>query len=136
MIHKQMATPVLAFIHLFYDWDWEAAFSEYEKALELGLPDPDHFITWYEALLFENYDKAIRDSKVILERDPLSIEAHWELGRSYYLARKYNEAIASFEAALEINPNYSEAYRGIGTCYRPAGNVPRIASSLRGKPWS
>jgi len=109
---------VLAYIHLFYDWDWEAAKSEYEKAIELGLPDPDHFITWYEALLFENYDQAIRDSKIIVERDPLSIEAHWELGNSYYLSRQYNAAIASFEKALELNPNYSEAYRGIGASYR------------------
>lgn len=109
---------LLAFIHLFYDWDWEAAKSAYEKAVELGLPHPDHFITWYDALLFENYDKAIHDSKTILERDPFSIEAHWELGRNYYLARRYDEAISSFKAALELNPDYSEAYRGIGACYR------------------
>lgn len=109
---------VLAYIHLFYDWDWEAAISEHQKATELGLPNPDHFITWYDALLFENFDKAIHDSKIILERDPLSIEAHWELGRNFYLARRYDEAIASFEDALEINPDYSEAYRGIGVCYR------------------
>jgi tetratricopeptide (TPR) repeat protein len=109
---------VLSYIHLFYDWDWEAAFSEHQKATELGLPYPDHFITWYDALLFENYDKAIHDSKLILDRDPFSIEAHWELGRNYYLARRYHEAIASFEAALDINPDYSEAYRGVGACYR------------------
>jgi len=109
---------VLAYIHLFYDWDWEAAISEHQKATELGLPYPDHFITWYDALLFENFDKAIHDAKIILERDPFSIEAHWELGRNFYLARRYNEAIGSFEDALEINPNYSEAYRGIGACYR------------------
>ena len=52
---------VLSYIHLFYDWDWEAAKSEYDKALDLGLLDPEHFIVWYEALLYENYDKAIRD---------------------------------------------------------------------------
>jgi tetratricopeptide (TPR) repeat protein len=40
------------------------------------------------------------------------------LGRSYYLGRQYNEAISSFEKALKLNPNYSEAYRGIGACYR------------------
>jgi len=109
---------VLAYIALFYDWDWEAARSEYEKAIELGLPDPDHFITWYQALLFENYEAAIHDSKTIVERDPLSIEAYWELGRSYYLGRQYDEAISSFKEALKLNPDYSEAYRGIGACYR------------------
>ena len=108
---------VLAYVHLFYDWDWEAAKSEYEKAIELGFNDPDYFITWYEALLFENYDKAIHDSKIILKRDPLSIEAHWQLGLCYYLGRKYNEAITSFQNALELNPEYSEAYRGIGASY-------------------
>jgi TolB-like protein/cytochrome c-type biogenesis protein CcmH/NrfG len=108
---------VLASIYLFYDWDWEAAKLEYEKALDLGLANPDHFIIWYEALLYENFDDAISNAKIILERDPLSIDAHWFLGISYYLGRRYNEAIESFQDALRLNPDYSEAYRGIGTSY-------------------
>ena len=121
---------ILAIIHLFYDWDWEAAKSEYEKALELGQLDPEHFIVWYEALLFENYDKAIRDSKTILKRDPLSVEAHWYLGLSYYLGRHYNKAITAYEAALEINPEFSEAYRGIGASYRELGMYDKSLLAL------
>ena len=109
---------VLAYIHLFYDWDWEAAKSEYDKAIELGLNDPDFFMVWYEALLFEDYDKAISTAQTILKRDPLSTEAFWYLGLSYYLARRYKESIEAFQGALKINPDYSEAHRGMGATYR------------------
>jgi len=121
---------VLAFIHLFYDWDWEAAIREYHKALELGLNDPEDFITWYEALLFGNFEKAIRDSKSIVERDPISPEAYWSLGLNYYFSRQYAKAITSFEDALEINPDYSEAYRGLGFSYRQLGNYTKSLEAL------
>jgi TolB-like protein len=107
----------LAYVHLFYDWDWEAAKSEYDKALELGLADPDHFAVWYEALLYGNFDRAIRDAGTIVERDPLSLEAHWYLGLSYHLAGRYEEAIAAYQNAVKLNPDYSEAHRGIGASY-------------------
>ncbi len=112
---------VLSYVYLFYDWDWEAAKSEYDKSLELGMLAPEHLIIWYEACLYGNFDKAISDAKTIVQRDPLSIEALWYLGLSYYLGRRYAEAIETYQAALEINPNYSEAYRGIGTAYREMG---------------
>jgi len=112
---------VLAYINLFYDWDWDAAKSEYERALELGFNDPEFFITWYEALLFANFDQAIHDCKLIIDRDALWVEAHWQLGLIYYLNRRYNEAIESFQTALALNPDYSEAHRGIGASYRELG---------------
>jgi hypothetical protein len=46
------------------------------KAIELGLPDPDHFITWYDMAVYEKYQKAIHEAQRILNREPLSIETH------------------------------------------------------------
>jgi adenylate cyclase len=109
---------LLAYIHLFYDWDWESAKSEYEQAIELGYPSPNKFITWYEALLYQNYKQAIIDAQGILDRDPLSVDARWQLGLCYYLGEEYYKAIESFETCLELNPDHSEAYRGIGISYR------------------
>jgi hypothetical protein len=41
--------------------------------------------------------------------------SHWQLGLTYYFARRFKEAIVAFNAALEIDPNFSEAirYRGL-----------------------
>ena len=45
--YEPRAHKVLAYIHLFYDWDWEATRSEYNKALQYGLPEQNEFITYY-----------------------------------------------------------------------------------------
>jgi len=57
---ESRAHKVLAYIHLFYDWNWEAALSEYKKAIQYGLGDPDHFITFYDIFINEDYEHAIR----------------------------------------------------------------------------
>jgi len=121
---------VLAYVHLFYDWDWEAAKSEYQIALDLGLLDPDHFITWYNAFLYENYTSAIYESKIIADRDPLSVEAHWHLGVCYLMADQYENAINSFNYTLELDPNYSEGYRWLGKTYRVMGKYEEALSAL------
>ena len=102
---------LLAYVHLFHDWNWEAAFSEYNKAIQYGLYDPDQFITFYDVILTEDYDHAILVSEQILETDPLHIESHWHLGLNNYFAGRFKDALVSFNNALELDPNYSEAHR-------------------------
>jgi len=109
---------VLAYVYMFFDWDWDTAKSEYEKAIELGLENPDHFITWYDAFLYENYDKAIEDAKTILKRSPLSVEDNWHLGVCYLMADHYESAIEYFKQTLVLDSNYSEGYRWLGKTYR------------------
>jgi len=112
---------VLAQVYLYYDWNWEAAKSEYLKAVELGHPDPDYFITFYEALLYGNYAIAIRDSKKILERNPLALQAHMHLGYCYLMDKQYENAIASFKHTLKLDSSYTEAHRMIGRTFRVLG---------------
>lgn len=111
----------MAIIYLFYDWNWEAAESEYLRAVELGHPDPDYFKIMYESLLYENYDKAIKDSKKIVMRNPLALEAHMNLGVSYLVDDQYKKAIASFEHTLKLDSSFSEGYRLLGKTYRIMG---------------
>ncbi len=108
---ESRAHKVLAYVHLFYDWDWEAALSEYNKAILYGLGDPDQFIAIYNIFVNEDYDNAIRVSEQILEADPLHIESHWHLGISNFYALRFEEALVSFNNALELDPNYSEGHR-------------------------
>lgn len=108
------AHKVLAYVHLFNDWDWEAALSEYSKAIQYGLNDPDHFITFYDIFIDEDYEHAIRVSEQILETDPLRIESHWHLGLNNYYAGRFQEALVSFNNALELDRNYSEGHRWKG----------------------
>lgn len=102
---------MLAYIHLFYDWNWNAALKEYDKAIECGLPHQNEFISYYYTFIAEDFERAIKVAKQVIETDPLHVISHWQLGLIYYFARRFDEAIGAFTDALEIDPNFGEALR-------------------------
>ncbi|MEZ4939768.1 MAG: helix-turn-helix domain-containing protein [Saprospiraceae bacterium] len=102
---------VLAYVKLFYDWDWESALAAYDKAVTYGLPDQNEFISYYYIFIKEDFDRAIQIAKKVIETDPLHVITHWQLGLTYYFARRFEESIAAFSKALEIDPNFGEALR-------------------------
>lgn len=104
------AHKVLAFIHLYYDWNWDAALESYQKAVRYGLPNQNDFITYYYIFLENDVDKAIEISKKILESDPLHFKSHWQLGLSYYFAARFEAAVDAFDKAIELEPSDSESY--------------------------
>jgi adenylate cyclase len=128
--HEPRAHKVLAYIHLFYDWDWEATLTEYNKAIQYGLPHQNEFITFYYLLIKNEYDQAIRISEQILETDPLDIESHWQLGMCNYFAGRFEEALVSFNNALELDPNFSEAHNWKGVVLGHLGKFDEAISSL------
>ena len=109
------AHKVLAYVKLFYDWDWETAIKTYNKAVACGFPEQNELISYYYIFIEEDYERAIQIAQKVIETDPLHVISHWQLGLTYYFARRFKEAIVAFNAALEIDPNFSEAirYRGL-----------------------
>ena len=105
------AHKVLAYIHLFYDWDWESAIAVYDKAINYGLPHQNEFIAYYYIFIKEDFERAIQVAKQAIETDPLHVITHWQLGLTYYFARQFEDAIVAFSKALEIDPNFGEALR-------------------------
>jgi TolB-like protein len=124
------AHKVLAYIHLYYDWDWPASLAEYNKAIQFGLREPDHFITFYDIYVNQDYEHAIRVSEQIIALDPLQIEGHWHLGFCNLLAGRYDEAVVSFDNALELDPNYSEGHRWKGVALAYNGQFDRAFKSV------
>jgi TolB-like protein/AraC-like DNA-binding protein len=113
------AHMMLAYIKLFSDWNWDAALIEYDKAIKYGLSDQNEFITYYYIFIKEDFERAIQVSKRVAETDPLDVHTHWQLGLIYYFARSFEEAIAAFNKALEIDANFGEAirFRGLALGY-------------------
>ncbi len=112
---------VLAYINLFYDWDWESASDAYTKALTHGLPEQNEFITYYYIFIKEDFEQAIEVAKRMTERDPLHVNSHWQLGLAYYFTRRFEESITAFDSALEIDSSYAEAIRFRGICWAYLG---------------
>ncbi len=108
------AHKALAYVYFTSDWNWETALAEFNKAVEYGLPVPDQFITYYDVFLNENYDHAVRLSEQMAEIDPLNIEMFWHLGLMNYFSGRFEDALISYNNALELDPNYSEGHRWKG----------------------
>ncbi|MCK5701868.1 MAG: tetratricopeptide repeat protein, partial [Cyclobacteriaceae bacterium] len=112
------------------DWDWEAALFEYNKAIQYGLHDPDHFITFYDIFMYEDYEHAISVSEQILVIEPLEMQNHWHLGICNLFAGSFEEALVSFSNALELDPNYSEGHRLKGITLASMGKFEEAVYSL------
>ena len=128
--HQPRAHKVLAYIHLFYDWDWEATLYEYSKAVEYGLSEQNEFITYYDIFVNKDYDHAIGVSERILEIDPLHVESHWQLGLCNYFSGRYEEALIAFNNALELDPNYIEAHHWKGVVLGYLGRYEEAINSI------
>jgi tetratricopeptide (TPR) repeat protein len=128
--YEPRAHKVMAYIHFFYDWDWEATQTEYKKAIQYGLPEQNEFITYYYIFLNKDYDHAIQLSKQMLESEPLQAESHWQLGLCYYFAEKFEEALVSFNNALELDPNYSDGHHWKGISLAYLGKFEEAIQSL------
>lgn len=105
------AHKVLAYIYLFYDWDWAAALKAYRTALDCGLPPGNEFITYYYTFIDKDHERAIRTARQVLETDPLHIISHWQLGMCYFFAGRFEEAARAYDHALELDADFGEALR-------------------------
>jgi TolB-like protein/DNA-binding winged helix-turn-helix (wHTH) protein len=101
----------LALITENYDWDWQTAEKEYQRAIEL---DPNYATAhqWYAEYLtwLGRFDEAFRESERARQLDPLSLIIATDYGASLYFSRQYDRAIEQFRAVLEMEPNFPRAH--------------------------
>jgi tetratricopeptide (TPR) repeat protein len=74
------------------------------------------------------YDEAIERFRMVADQYPRDRVVLDEIGRVRFLQRRFDEAIASFERVLEIDPEDLEAHYNLMLCYQGAGNAALAAS--------
>jgi tetratricopeptide (TPR) repeat protein len=65
------------------------------------------------------------------ELDPLSLTINNALAVCYYMARRYDEAIAQLESNLSLSPAYHRTYWNLGRCYLQKKQYPQALAALR-----
>jgi TolB-like protein len=114
----------------------EAADQACARAVALG---PGNVWVLYECSLLAVYlghaDKAISGARHAVELDPLNPLSHRALGDTLRYARRYEEAIAAYQASIAADPEHSaEAYALRGLSYYLAGNLSSAQSSCEARP--
>lgn len=122
------AHAVFSRILLLRDWNWPAAAAESLRAIELGPDDPDARSAY--ALYLRS---AGRPAEAIVERehaqraDPLNPQWLIALGDEYIFARRYQDAIQTYERALELERDYRPAVASLADVCMRAGRTAEAA---------
>jgi len=121
------AHALLGFIKHVFEYDIAGAQREFQHALELS-PDSTYLLTTYSLYLAETgrFDESIAACKRLTELEPASPEYNHFLGfPGYYMAGRYNEALAQFEKTLDLDPNYYNAQLMVPVTYAVTGRYTK-----------
>jgi len=93
---------------------YEHAVDAYRRALDAGEPTGSLLLGLSKAhLALDNRGRAVNTLKSLIRRSP-STEAHERLGYAYFKARRFEQALAQFNSALDYDANNTAALNGKG----------------------
>jgi TolB-like protein/DNA-binding winged helix-turn-helix (wHTH) protein/Tfp pilus assembly protein PilF len=138
----------LAFVLDGFDWDFESAGKEFQRAVELnpGYATAHHWYAWHLSLL-GRYDEAIAEMRKAENLDPLSLIINADLAELLVLAHSYDESIQQSRKTIEMDPDfalahnqlaqaflqkhmYDEAVAELKTAVQLSGGAPAFIASL------
>lgn len=82
----------------------------------------------------ERYDEAAEEFRAALRLNPyaaMASSAYNDLGLAYRYQGKYELAMASFQRAIRMQPNYELYYKNLIDTYTQAGRLPAAQSALK-----
>ena len=114
----------LGFVHLFYDWDFDAASRELGRAIALDSTYATAFL-WRHQLDWARGDTAamLADMKKAVDLEPLSPILATRYGGALLRAGRRKDAAAQFRRTIEIDSTFAEVRGYLGTLMIREGNV-------------
>ena len=121
----------IAFVRLYYDWDWPGAERGFQRAIELN-PNYAPAHQWYSHLLMAKgkTSESIAEARRAAELDPLSLPANMNLGWQYYWARNYDLAVEHLRKTLEMDRNFEQGHWALGWVYEAKGMFEEAAAEF------
>ena len=118
----------LVYVHLFHDWDLDAAQQQLAQALALV---PDHPGALYARTVYliqlGRLSEALKTIQRVSELDPLSPMMATAVAWVYCYQGAFEDAIRECRRALQLDDTYAEAYVVLGIA---AGRVEGAASAM------
>lgn len=108
----------LAFVLDGFDWDFDSAGKEFQRAIELnpGYATAHHWYAWHLSLL-ARFDEAIAEMRKAENLDPLSLIINADLAELLVLAHSYDESIRQSRKTIEMDPNFALAHNQLAQAY-------------------
>jgi TolB-like protein/DNA-binding winged helix-turn-helix (wHTH) protein/Tfp pilus assembly protein PilF len=122
----------LAYVSATYDWNWEVAEREYQRALELN-PNNATAHQWYSTLLcfLGRWDQSIAEAKAAQSLDPLSPIVQEMVAYPYYYSHRYDDAMALSKKVLAAHPDFAISHLRLGREYAAKGMYAEAAAQFQ-----
>jgi len=113
------AYSVLANVSFSYDWDFEAAEREFQRAFALNPNDATAHL-WYSHynMMRNHIPVALQENSRTLDLDPVSPLFNTVRAEIYYNSRQYDLAVDQASHTIEQYPTYWLTYIWLGSAYR------------------
>jgi serine/threonine protein kinase/tetratricopeptide (TPR) repeat protein len=109
----------LGFIRAAYDWDWQAAEKEFQRAVEIS-PRYATAHHWYATnclLPLRRFDQARAELQMACDLEPLSLVIRTTVGLQFLLERRHDEAIEILRKVVALDENFGMAHFFLGQVY-------------------
>jgi tetratricopeptide (TPR) repeat protein len=108
----------LAFCLEGFDWNWDAAEKEFQRAIELnpGYATAHHWYAWHLSLLGRN-SEAIGEMRKAENMDPLSLIINADLAELLAIAHFPDESIQQSRKTIEMDPGFALAHNQLAQAY-------------------
>ncbi len=108
----------LAYTHLCYGWDWQAAESGFKHAIELNC----HYAMAHQGYahlltVLGRFDEALTEAEIALRVDPHSLIINVVKGVILYEARRYDESLEQFLRTIPLNKKFAATHYGLALVY-------------------
>jgi TolB-like protein/Tfp pilus assembly protein PilF len=119
-LEPSLAEPhaTLGVIKRDFEWDWSGAEQDFARAVALN-PGYAEAYHWHGTLhgMLGRHAQAMATKTHALSLDPLSVVVRTDLARMLYFARDYDQSIAQYRSAIEMDPTFSTAHLWLGQAY-------------------
>ncbi len=139
--HTEKEDIYLEIADVFEDWEKYDKVIEYLKGVLHINPKNEEALgrIWFCVELTETYQDSVEFHSSLLDEEPYSYMAWFNLGHAYSGQKNHEKAIEAFEFAIAINDKYDHAYRDCGEILLEIGDYKKasecfIQASLLSKP--
>ncbi len=126
------ARSSLAFVKMFYDWDWSGAEEEFQRVFELN---PNYSIAsqWYamELAALGRHEEAVREAERGLQIDPLSLSINSTSSLLLYFVRQYDEGLEQGLATVEMDPIFFASHFVSALALEQKGQYEKAIAEFR-----
>ncbi|RKX29138.1 MAG: hypothetical protein DRP71_16615, partial [Verrucomicrobia bacterium] len=127
-----VAHTVLGFVELYFNWDWDAAEQEFNRALEMGPNDGDALHGMSSVLIINGrLDEAVELVKRARKFDPYSYLRNLPVWANLVVARRYQEATTEIEQWRAFSDNHQVGWYWLLSMYYDQGRHEEAMAELR-----